>query len=229
LTIQMFCGLRIVGSIIQMHQEDTHSTDTTTVLLLNNIGLSPLLLAALGVLHEARTARNPNINKKLEWFKVLNFHGFVVLAMVLIIIGIIHEIDDKTTTPPTITKIGVVMLLLAWSILSTWVALSLRKTEQTYTMVPLKSQGSREPAFGIAPAHFEATMLLYGTALILPFIGCRDVYAALNVFLTSTAFKNSLTAKVILSVVPEMIVTTILAVVGINTRHISKLRKIDKA
>lgn len=53
MTIQLFCVLRIVGSIIQIHQEATHSTDTTTVLLLNNIGLSPLLLAALGVLHEA--------------------------------------------------------------------------------------------------------------------------------------------------------------------------------
>lgn len=52
-TIQIFCGIRIVGSIIQIQQEHTHSTDKTTVLLLNNIGLSPLLLAALGVLHEA--------------------------------------------------------------------------------------------------------------------------------------------------------------------------------
>lgn len=53
LTIQIFCGIRIVGAGIQIHQEDTHSTNTTTVLLLNNIGLSPLLLAVLGVLHEA--------------------------------------------------------------------------------------------------------------------------------------------------------------------------------
>lgn len=79
--------------------------------------------------------------------------------MILIIIGIIHEIDNKTTTPPTVAKIGVIMLLFAWSILSAWVVLSLHNTEQSYTMVPLKAQGSKEPAFGTAPAYHEATIV----------------------------------------------------------------------
>ena len=71
--------------------------------------------------------------------------------------------------------------------------------------------------------------LLHGTALVLPFVGVRDVYAALSIFISSAAFKNSLAAKVVMSVVPEMIVTIILAVVGIRTRHISALRKVEKA
>ncbi|KUJ06796.1 uncharacterized protein LY89DRAFT_692158 [Mollisia scopiformis] len=228
LTIQLFCGLRIVGSLIEIHQNNTHSTDTTTTLILNNIGLSPLLLAALGVLHEARTARNPKLNTRLEWIKVLSFHSVVVGGMVFIIIGIIHEIDNKTTTPPTLSKLGIVILLLAWCVLAAWVGISLRKTDQSYEMIPLTTPHTREPVYGVPPAYAEATTLLYGVAIILPFIGIRDIYAALNIFLTSTTFKNSLVAKVILSVVPEAIMTTVLAGAGIMTRHMSKLRKVGK-
>ncbi|KAE8444747.1 hypothetical protein EG329_014307 [Mollisiaceae sp. DMI_Dod_QoI] len=226
LTIQIFCGIRIVGSIIQIHQENTHSTDTTTVLLLNNIGLSPLLLAALGILHEARVARNPTINSKLEWFKVINLHGLVMAAMALIIVGVFQEINGKETKPGGLMKAGVIMLLLAFLILAAWVIVSIRKREQEFTMVPLVAPNTMEPAYGKIPAYTEATMLLYGVALVLPFVGCRDVYASLSIFLTSTTFKNSLVTKVVLSVAPEMIVTTVLAIVGIKTRHISKLRKI---
>jgi hypothetical protein len=89
-----------------------------------------------------------------------------VLAMVLIVIGIIHEIDDKTTTPPPLSKIGIVMLLLAWCVLAAWIAISLRNTEQSYSMIPLQTQGSREPAFGVAPAHAEATMVSYNSLVL---------------------------------------------------------------
>ena len=50
--LQTLCLLRIVGSGVQL---DDHKTKTLTVaaLVLNNIGLAPLLLAAIGILHEA--------------------------------------------------------------------------------------------------------------------------------------------------------------------------------
>lgn len=50
--LQIFCVLRIVGSAVTLHAESTHKTGTTT-LIINNIGLSPLLLATVGILHEA--------------------------------------------------------------------------------------------------------------------------------------------------------------------------------
>ena len=52
LPLQSFCILRIVGSILDIHNESTLSTSSDS-LLLANIGLSPLLLAGAGVLHEA--------------------------------------------------------------------------------------------------------------------------------------------------------------------------------
>ena len=52
LYLQLFCVVRIVGSALTIHDEDTH-TGGDTALILSSVGLSPLLLAAAGVLHEA--------------------------------------------------------------------------------------------------------------------------------------------------------------------------------
>ena len=46
--LQIFCLLRIIGNAVAV--ADPKNTHTT---LINNIGLSPLLLATAGILHEA--------------------------------------------------------------------------------------------------------------------------------------------------------------------------------
>jgi hypothetical protein len=45
------------------------------------------------------------------------------------------------------------------------------------------------------------------------------------VFITSPGFASSMAAKIALSVVPEMVVTAILAKAGVDTRKISKALK----
>jgi hypothetical protein len=52
IVLQSFCFIRIIGSILQIHFDSTKSTSQVP-LILNNIGLSPLLLGLLGILHEA--------------------------------------------------------------------------------------------------------------------------------------------------------------------------------
>lgn len=52
LPLQSFCIVRIIGSILAIHNAATHSTSKDS-LIFANIGLSPLLLAAAGLLHEA--------------------------------------------------------------------------------------------------------------------------------------------------------------------------------
>jgi tartrate dehydratase alpha subunit/fumarate hydratase class I-like protein len=51
----------------------------------------------------------------------------------------------------------------------------------------------------------------------------------LSVFIANPNFKNNTAAKVVLSVVPEMIVTVFLVLAGVKTRNISKLRTMNKA
>jgi hypothetical protein len=71
--------------------------------------------------------------------------------------------------------------------------------------------------------------LLFGVLRGLSFIGLREVYTLLSVFIKNPNFKNNTTAKVIMSVVPEMIVTLLLIFVGFQTRNIGKLRGISQA
>ena len=52
LVIQIFCVVRIVGSVLQIREEKTGSGVTAT-LVVANFGLSPMLLGVAGVLHEA--------------------------------------------------------------------------------------------------------------------------------------------------------------------------------
>jgi hypothetical protein len=51
--VQSFCLVRIAGSIMQIIQEKDNSPPDLKTMILASIGLSPLLLACLGILHEA--------------------------------------------------------------------------------------------------------------------------------------------------------------------------------
>ena len=50
--LTIFCVLRIVGAVLQRHNQktDSKSADAT---IISNIGLSPLLIAVEAILHEA--------------------------------------------------------------------------------------------------------------------------------------------------------------------------------
>jgi hypothetical protein len=50
--LTIFCILRIVGAVLQMRVDST-GKGRTAALIISSIGLSPLLLAAEGILHEA--------------------------------------------------------------------------------------------------------------------------------------------------------------------------------
>lgn len=115
----------------------------TNALLLNNIGLSPLLLGALGLLHEARTARNPPLRKKLEWFLVINFHGLVVGALALVIAGVTGE-EGKDPKPVDLSlrKAGLLIVVACWFVLVAWVAVSFLRA-QFDVKAPAYTDGSR--------------------------------------------------------------------------------------
>lgn len=49
LAIQSFCFTRIIGNVLVL-KDGAHSTAATIV---NSIGLSPLLIGAVGIIHEA--------------------------------------------------------------------------------------------------------------------------------------------------------------------------------
>ncbi|KFY02097.1 hypothetical protein V490_00638 [Pseudogymnoascus sp. VKM F-3557] len=203
IALHSLCVIRIVGNAVQLNAYNNHSTGGIATLILQSVGLSPLILAAVGILHEAR-ARNPNLNQKLEWFLIIQYHLTVILAMVLVIIGIV-KLQDGDSVGTVLMKVGMGIVLALWAILAIWTLLSFRSS-QGYTAVGVPADG---------------TKLLYGVAAALPLIALREIYAAGSSYAPSSSFTSSLAVKVCLGVVPEMLSITILSVAGLLTRGIA--------
>ncbi|KAL7954560.1 hypothetical protein V8C34DRAFT_319769 [Trichoderma compactum] len=85
LFVQLFCVLRIATSGIGLHGNQKGEA----AVILNSIGLSPLLLAISGILHEARRAVNPRLNRRLDVILEIKYHGLVQLGMILIILALV--------------------------------------------------------------------------------------------------------------------------------------------
>lgn len=68
--------------------------------------------------------------------------------------------------------------------------------------------------------------LLYGVLVALPLVVFRLAYGAISLMLElnhpNSSFLTSTVAKVLLSTIPEMIVTIILLAAGISTRNMYK-------
>ncbi|KAF2004080.1 hypothetical protein P154DRAFT_572532 [Amniculicola lignicola CBS 123094] len=88
MVVLTFCVIRIVGSVLQIGDEKSGTT-TTATLVIANIGLSPMILGVAGILHEARTIRDPTINIKIEWAKLLKT---VVLSLPYVLLRTLYSV-----------------------------------------------------------------------------------------------------------------------------------------
>ncbi|KAI9640350.1 hypothetical protein NHQ30_011095 [Ciborinia camelliae] len=215
ISIQVFCLIRVVGSAITLHEEAIHSTSKWSILV-NSIGLSPLLLGSMGILHEAHSARlhlRPTRAKRVEYILIILYHSLVSLALGLLIIGTISLINNNLTSgKKTLAKCGLSILLLCFAIL-------------VGVTVANHSTTKKEKNAG---AYREGTTLLWGVTAALPFVGIRVFYAAavLSHMLsgTSNGFTRSEGAKVLLGEIPELLVIVVLVGVGFVTRDIVRER-----
>jgi hypothetical protein len=125
--VYAFCAIRITGaalSIVAVHDASL----ATAAAIVNSVAISPLLLAALGVLHEARNARIADVESRREWMSVGGLHGVVTTGMVLVIIGIINVVEGVSTTANSgLIKAGLTVLVLAYVVLLIWTTISLRQ------------------------------------------------------------------------------------------------------
>ena len=78
----------------------------------------------------------------------------------------------------------------------------------------------------LLPLTYTMSQLLYGVLVALPLVVFRLVYGAISLMLElnhpNSGFLTSTVAKVLLSTVPEMIVTIVLLAAGISTRNMYK-------
>ncbi|KAE9366502.1 hypothetical protein N431DRAFT_487090 [Stipitochalara longipes BDJ] len=202
-----FCTLRIVGGAMQISANNEGNVDKfATAALISNIGLSPLLLATSGILHEVRVYLIPNSDEKVEWILVLFIHFFVAMGVALVGVG---SSAFKTTTPVKssdhiLAEIGLIILLLSWGAISVW---ALFTYPARNNLAPTTSRNI-------------GTKLLYGLLATLPFTLIRLIYSIVYVFTRSSKLNpvtGSLGIRVGLSLIPELLTALIFVFAGLVT------------
>ncbi|KAL6922178.1 hypothetical protein FSHL1_006145 [Fusarium sambucinum] len=215
LYVQIFCVLRIVTGGIGLHG----ASSSTGTVILNSIGLSPLLLAASGILHEARRATNPRLNRRFDIVLEVQYHALVGAAMALIIVSVINlQKGNDVSTNKTLLKVASAIIALAWFLLAVWSLWSLGKT--------------RSSRNGSVASLRGGMMLLYAVFIALPLLALRLSYAIaflqLQISDPNSGFLSSKAIEVCLGLVPELLVTIIFVAVGVKTRNIKHdIKKLD--
>ncbi|KAM0798782.1 hypothetical protein BDR22DRAFT_808325 [Usnea florida] len=217
--LQAFVLLRIIGNALELYFAATATRSSNSVFIINNVGLSPLLVGIAGVLHEARRARNSLVNNRREWFVVIQYHLLVSGALGLIIAGIISvENGNLSSSTHALLKTGAALLVLCWFLLLFWTAVSLLSRKE-YT--PSATSGE------VSTVCLHQSLFI-GVVIALPLVALRLAYAVVSLILdldhSILYFTSSLAVKVCLSVVPEMLVTVVLLAVGVSTRDLWALR-----
>ncbi|UKZ74575.1 hypothetical protein TrVFT333_002245 [Trichoderma virens FT-333] len=217
LFVQLFCVLRIATGGIGLHGNQKGEA----AVILNSIGLSPLLLAISGILHEARRAVNPRLNRRFDILLELKYHALVQLGMILIILALVKLMNgDPVSKSKTLLNIGSALSCIAWGLLTLWAVWSnyMAREYSSYSSMQTVDNGK---------------ILLKGVFVALPFVGIRLVYGVVFLHLQTThpdsGFLTSKAVQICLSFIPELICINSLIVVGVITRSLRPdLKKRDE-
>ncbi|KAF7631481.1 hypothetical protein AFLA_012338 [Aspergillus flavus NRRL3357] len=163
-------------------------------MVLNGIGLSPLVMAALGLLQEA----NHSIKRSLHW--ALGPRG-VMGTHILLITGVALAAASKNNLATL--KTGVIIFLLGWTILAALTILSHRMAQDRLS---------------------DEKKLLLGMTAAVPIIGVRVIYTVASVFTHSRVDGGSLPVRVILGMLPEFLAILLYISAGIMTRGLASVR-----
>ncbi|KAL7935664.1 hypothetical protein V8C35DRAFT_297886 [Trichoderma chlorosporum] len=202
-----FCTLRIVGGAMDL-------SGSAAASIISSVGLSPLLLAASGILKEAMTYYNDPLDKKMEWTVVLLFHGLVATGVAILAAGT-SKLQSSNVKPSDISsddalvKAGIALLTLSWAIVAIVSVWALAR--------PAKFPKSK----GCTVA---GSKLLWSVLISDVFSGIRVIYA-LVALVTRDATLNpltgALTIRVILSLIPELISVLAFITAGLLTRNVA--------
>jgi hypothetical protein len=201
----IFCSLKIVGAGLAYGNS---SGKTANIII--SVGLSPLLLATAGVLHEAfvhLAGQRTKQQIKQEYLIVLVFHVIVAAGIAVLVSGASSLPGAKTVkdadTYQALMTAGVAVLLACW------LALAI-----TAIFIKVKTHD-----------HKTGARLMLGVLLALPFLGVR-VIGSLVAIATRDASLNSVTgtigARVGLYLLMEIIVLVLLINAGLATRRSAK-------
>lgn len=225
--LNAYCLIRIIADIIELlpgNRDPTPGHITTAQAVLSAVGLSPLLLALSGFLHEAHvylvqiTAQGQHqqkTTKKWLWIIQLQVHTVCWTGMALIIAGSVGLADSsgslsssQRNTDLVLRKVGIVLILLLLGTLALYsvflVALCRRTSISTRRLTPL----------------------LGAIIVSVPFLSVRDIYTVVSVFDDNSSDLNPVTGalwvKVVFIVLTPLCAVLVWCIGGWKTRNIRR-------
>ncbi|KAJ5123971.1 uncharacterized protein N7515_007796 [Penicillium bovifimosum] len=215
LFLSIFCAIRIVGGALAINNPSIAAS------IISSVGLSPLLLATAGILHEARYYRIQTLDKKLEWVFVLAYHMLVVAGVALTAAGSVKLQKPKNPLDTAdldkadkIVKAGISILAVAWGVLVGWTS---------FSFIAPRGRNSSLTRAG--------NVLLIAITFSLAFIGIR-VFYSLAALCTRRASLNpvtgSLAIRVVLGLLPELIAALAFIFAGIKTQDAAPLAQVEE-
>ncbi|KAE8141410.1 hypothetical protein BDV38DRAFT_279310 [Aspergillus pseudotamarii] len=196
--ILIFCLLRIVGSICELCARSHPSKDLIiAVVVLDSIGISPLMLATLGLLSRLTNLIRKEIEVTLEPKLSRLTHIVVSVAVILSIVGSASSSDPNH--PKSTSRVGVCLYLAALAGCVLLLALSWGKLRHCQNI----------------PRRERLAVVVVGIAS--PLLLIRIVYSASSVLANSSVFnlvKGSISAKVCMAVIEEIIIVVMYASYG---------------
>ncbi|KAF4229827.1 hypothetical protein CNMCM8980_006112 [Aspergillus fumigatiaffinis] len=124
--LNLFCLSRIACGALGIADSDGLAPN-----IIVSIGVTSLILTVDGLLHEARTCRNPGQHKPLNWSVVIMNTVLTGAAVALAVTGAL-DIYDGHPHPDSLShwKAGMGLVVAVWAILILWALFSLLPSQR---------------------------------------------------------------------------------------------------
>jgi len=211
----ILCLIRIIGSCCELYAQKHPSTGIIrTTLIIDSIGLSPLLLATLGLLtrYVDFISMRTTTYFTRKHFRITQL--LVTLGLILSVVGGTtgkKQPDGKGVIIPTTSKIGVILYIVAYVAIALICFVSLPQS----SYVPPKER--RVPL---------------AVVIALPLLAARLLYTTLAVFVHSdmfNMFSGNIAVHVAMSVVEEFVVVAIYLLLGFAVDRLSSQEQVPSS
>jgi MFS family permease len=208
----LFCLARIIGPIMQLLtiNNPTNTGLYTGYAILQNIGLSPLMLAAIGLLSRLLSSINKSKTILVRSGMFHLIHLVIIIGLILGIVGGINASNAYVSShyqsyaPGSLNKAGTALFIVAYvAILALTAVIGLN----------------------ISAAEKGEKRLFMAVAISLPFLLVRLIYSILFTFTHNNDFNlltGSVTVVLCVALIEEFIIVVIYEGTGLTLKKVEK-------
>ncbi|KAG4031028.1 hypothetical protein MFRU_010g01540 [Monilinia fructicola] len=211
----IFCLARIIGPCMSLAAISSPSVSLYTgALILQNVGLSPLILATLGLLSRVLESINRNTCTFIQPRALKLIEVLTLVGLILGIVGGINASDAYTTTgkwiPGTESKVSNMLFIVAYVALLSITILT---------------------SVSISHAENGEKRILAAIAMALPFLLVRLLYSILSTFVAHStefnSFSGSVTILLCVALLEELVIVVIYLGIGVTLKVQPKDRAVQ--